>query len=150
MQPAIRMSLFQGMETKSRYLQYEDRSGKAGDFGFRDKSGTGLDVSAYSLGSSCLGVYLKDVKPNTYCKYYLLQANTTGSQAETENLTAKLGCQNVITNSIISNGCTRPVRHMIRMKRLRERGVRWAKHAAQAEEKVNEIGSVKTCIEIAS
>jgi len=80
MQPAIRMSLFQGMETESRYLLYEDRSGKAGGFGYGDKSGTGIGVSAYSLGSSCPGVHLKDVKPNMYCKYYLLQANTKSSQ----------------------------------------------------------------------
>ena len=68
-----------------------------------------------------------------------------------ENLTAKMRCQNfIITNDIVSTGCTRPVWHIVRVKRLRGRGVRWTEHVAHMEEKINENGSIKTCIEISS
>jgi len=39
---------------------------------------------------------------------------------------------------------------MVRVKKLWGRGVRWAEHVAQVEENINENGSIKTCIEIAS
>jgi len=37
---------------------------------------------------------------------------------------------------------------MVRVKRLRGRGVRWAEYVAQVEENINENGSVKTCKEL--
>jgi hypothetical protein len=94
-------------------------------------------------------VYLKDLKPNTYCKYHPLQTNTAGSQ-KYGKFDSKFLCQNIITGDIISTGCTRPVWHMVRVERLRGWGVRWAEHVAHVEEIINENGSVKTCIEITS
>ena len=99
MQPAIRMSLFQVMETESRYLLYEDWSGKAGTSDCRNKSDIGLHVSADSLGPSCLGVYSKDVKPNTYCKYYSYnetQQEIRNIQNLTKKIDVKLSQQTVL------------------------------------------------------
>jgi len=59
-------------------------------------------------------------------------------------------CQNVVTSDIVNTDCTRPVWHMVRVKILRGWGVWWAEHVAHVEEKINENGSAKTCIEITS
>jgi hypothetical protein len=59
-------------------------------------------------------------------------------------------CQNVITSGFESTGYTRPVWHMVRVIRLERLGVRWDEHVAHVEEKINENGSSKTCIEITS